>query len=128
MVTLNIAGAWVHLANRPNTRMKIPVASITENSTARGMVRQYAGGGRRSVTAPGSVNTLALTLVWVPRTTIHTLFGWVGDVVVYRDQLGKVVYGQLNNITLTELPEAPDDTVSTATLAITPTTETAEIL
>ena len=128
MVALNFTGAWIHLTNRTNTRMKIPVAVITETLNARGMVRQYAGGGRRSVTAPGTVNTLALTLVWVPRTTINTLLDWVGDVVVYRDQLSKVIYGQLTNISLTESPEASDNIVSAAVLTITPTTETAEII
>lgn len=128
MVTLNITGAWIHLTNRVGTRMQIPVAAITETSNARGMVRQYAGGGRRSVTAPGTVNVLSLTLVWVPRSTINTLLDWVGDVVVYRDQLSKVVYGQLTNISLTESPEASDNIVSAATLTVTPTTETAEII
>ena len=66
MVTLNITGAWVHLANRTSTRMQIPVAAVTETSNTRGIVRQYAGGGRRSVTAPGTVNTINLTLVGYP--------------------------------------------------------------
>lgn len=128
MVTLNITGAWVHLSDRESTRQEIPVAAIGSNSAARGQVRQYASGVRRSIVAPGATTTLSLELVWVPRTVAELLASWVGDVIVYRDRLGRVVWGQLTSVNLTESPEAPDDTVAGVAVEITPTTETAEIV
>lgn len=128
MVTLNIDGARIHLAGRPSTRRAIPVATIDETSTARGAVRQYASGVRRSIVAPGATPQVSLTLVYAHRETANTLLAWVGDVVVYRDRLSRVVYGRLNNVTPTESPAAPDDQVGGMTLSIIPTTETAEIV
>ena len=128
MVTLNIEGAWIHLANRVDTRRTLPIASITEQTTARGSVRQYAGGGRRSITAPGATVTVELSLVWLQRDTADLLLAWIGDVIVYRDRLGRVVYGQLSSVNLSEAPTAPDGIVASASLTLMPTTETAEVI
>ena len=128
MVTLNLEGAWIHRSGRADTRRALPVASITEQTAARGQVRQYAGGGRRSITAPGATTTVELNLVWLDRDTADLLLAWIGDVIVYRDRLGRVVYGQLSSVNLTEAPTAPDGIVASASMTIAPTTETAEII
>ena len=128
MVTLNIEGAWIHLTGREDTRRTLPVASIAEQTTARGSVRQYAGGGRRSITAPGATVIVDLNLVWLQRDTADLLLDWIGDVVVYRDRLGRVIWGQLSSVNLTEAPTAPDGIVAAASLSLAPTKETAEIV
>lgn len=95
MVKVEFTGALIALAGDPTTEIALGPAEVSFSVTARGEVKQYAGGVRRSITLPGTIN-MASIKVPAPNLLVQgKLESWVGKTVSYRDEQYRAVWGLL---------------------------------
>lgn len=69
-------------------------AGVVEQTRAlRGELRTYAGGRMRLITRPGPSVVVNVSMSMVTRETRELLESWVGELLLYRDDRGRVVFG-----------------------------------
>lgn len=67
-----------------------PPSMVTDT---KGEVRVYAGGRRREISKPGVTRVLTVKLVALTRAQKETLLSWAGQLVLYRDQHARRIWG-----------------------------------
>lgn len=85
-------------------------------------VRSYAGGVRRVVTRVGRSQSLPVTLVLVDDASLVKLDDWMGHVLLFRDHLGRVVFGSYPALSVVDHKDGTHD-VSFAFEMVTQTVE-----
>lgn len=95
MVKVEFRGALLALAGEPATEIALGPAEVSKSITARGEVKQYAGGVRRSVTLEGTTDSFSIK---VPAPVLELqgrIESWVGKTVLYRDEQYRAIWGLL---------------------------------
>lgn len=82
--------------------IEIPVAAITDRVSRPTEVRRYSAGRLRAVTRSGTAKVLEIQTGLLAATARDRLEGWLGQVVLYRDHLGRKLYGVVGELPVTE--------------------------
>ncbi len=94
MATLTLAETWLNLAATGEA-----VSAWREHGDdsdavgVSGDVGTYAGGRQRAIADEGVSGSFPFTLVAVPTADSLILRSWLGETVLYRDNLGRKMYG-----------------------------------
>lgn len=88
---------------------------------ARTEVRTYAGGRRRLVSRPGATLQVSVAYRFVLRADYQSLLDLLGQVVLFRDQRGRQVFGVLSDVSGRET-FVPADRVEDVSFTITEVT------
>lgn len=126
MASVTLEDAWFHLASDLATSTTAALTGASESAARPVEVRRYANGRLRQVTRPGVQQTLTVGLELVSRTTIDLLRSWIGLLIVYRDPLGRLVYGVFGDLSVEEVSGA-DGTYANAALTIQQVSDSAEV-
>lgn len=96
MATLTLDRTWLNLA-ATGEAISAWRAEGPDGDTAsiEGQVERYAGGRMRSYSVEGTAVVFPFTLLPLPTADADTLRGWLGETVLYRDNLGRKLYGTL---------------------------------
>lgn len=103
MATLNLTKAFVNLVATGQAVSAYMDPDRAEEYQVPGEVRTYAGGRRRSITAAGEEGTFKCVLVDLPRASVDTLHGWVGQLVQVRDNVGRRFFGVYHSVGAAEI-------------------------
>ena len=76
--------------------------SESEDVIGTAEVRMYANGRRRVVTRTGRGNDLNISYRFVSRTEYNWLVSMVDSSILFRDQIGRVVYGVISLVSGSE--------------------------
>ena len=104
MATLTLTTCWVHKAASQSSYITLDAQVISEAADRPVSIKRYAAGRVRSVVQPGVAGVLSISAAKVPRATADQLRLWVGEVVMFRDPLGRKVFGVFPSLTTTEAP------------------------
>lgn len=108
MATLTLTKTFINLAATGDAVSAWRASGEDSDSVAvEGRVGTYAGGRQRSFTVEGVAGTHPFTLVLVPEADCLTLRSWLGETVLYRDNIGRKMWGTLFEDTRTPYPDRP---------------------
>lgn len=93
MASVTLSTLWVSDAANPSQSYALPLSSLKWKTTKTGDVRTYGGGRRRLVTRKGTYRTADISLSFADRTTVRLLESWAGRLLLFRDPMGRKVYG-----------------------------------
>ncbi len=108
MATLSLTKTWLNLVATGAAISAWREHGADADAVAMdGAVATYAGGRQRSVTVEGVSGNMPFTLIAVPVADTLTLRSWYGETVLYRDNLGRKMYGVLFEDSRTPWKQSP---------------------
>lgn len=112
MASVTLTDAWVSLAS--DLTQSVVMELTGENDQTRRPVetRRYAGGRVRVISRPGVKKELGLNFELADRSQFHTLEDWIGQTVLYRDPVGRRLWGVYGQVSGAEIPGADSDVVN----------------
>lgn len=126
MVQVTFKGALIALAGDPSTEIELGPSEVSKSVTARGEVKQYRGGVRRSVTLEGSVDMVAVKFPAPDLLTQGKIESWVGKTVSYRDEQYRAIWGLLKFVGYRKAPGLDSDRLNDMEIQIEVTTQNPE--
>lgn len=102
MTTLTLTSVTIAPADDPSDLLTVDQYSETADLTAPTSVRRYAGGVDRLVSSPGRSTSVRVSFRYMARATYQSLAELVGEVVLFRDQRGRAVWGVIGALSATE--------------------------
>ena len=127
MARIEIESGWLYPLSDPSAGIAVPVGSVTSSDQSLTAVRQFAGGVRRAIIRPGSKPTYQIRLGNPSREAADKFTEWLGEPVVYRDRLKRVIFGLLSGIRTKDTAIVGEEILDEITLTLQPTSETANI-
>ena len=92
--SITLTTVWINLASTLSNYQNFPLLSTLDVETDQpGEVRTYAGGRLRLVTNAGIARTATVTLPECSRDQINWLQTYVGQVMLFRDDRGRKIWG-----------------------------------
>lgn len=112
MASVALSDAWISLAS--DLTQSVTMELTGENDQTRRPVetRRYAGGRVRAISRPGVKKQLGLNFEMANRSEFHTLEDWIGKTVLYRDPLGRRLWGVYGEVSGAEIPGAATDALN----------------
>ena len=90
---VTLTDGWIHRHPTYDDYITFDIISLDETSAQEGEVRRY-GSRRRSIIVDGAeTRTITIITDLVPRATYNKLRGWKGQTVMFRDPMGRKVFG-----------------------------------
>ena len=127
MASIDIESGWIYPLSDPSSGIAVPVGSVSSSETSLTEVRQFAGGVRRAIIRPGSKPSFRIRLGNPSREAAEALKLWLGEPVVYRDRLKRVIFGLLSAINTKDTAIVGEEIMDEISLTLLPTSETADI-
>jgi hypothetical protein len=93
LAVVDLERVWLHDAANLSSYLRLFSTRPDDGRTRRGEVRSYAGGRRRIITGPTRGGTIAVTLRDVDGVELDQLDAWTGELLMYRDQSGRLEFG-----------------------------------
>lgn len=118
MTKVLLTRLWIHDAANLSDCIDVFVLDEGETTAAKVQLREYAGGRRRAVTAPGTARTIPLALRSLPRESYYRIRDLIDDgrEVMIRLPRGRKLWGTIAGITVTEHRRV--DRIDSATLTV----------
>ena len=105
MAEVDLTQVWIHKANDADTVVKLDdTTGISEGATIAGDVYRFAT-GRRWITQGINWRVIEVVALNIPRTDVDLLRTWVGELLVYRDPTGRIVWGVYQDLDIKESAE-----------------------
>lgn len=117
MASVTLTDAWFHLADDPAQFVVMVLTGESDMTRRPTEVRRYAGGRVRAVTRRGRTKRLNLNFELAERADLEQLEEWIGEVVMFRDPLGRLVFGVYGAVEGGEIP-GTDGTVLKVNLTL----------
>ena len=102
MASVTLTTGWLHLAASPSTYVTLDAQAVDEVASRPVEVERYAAGRIRSVVQPGVGSGITVAAAHVPRATADTLRTWVGETLMWRDPMGRKVFGVFDQLDIKE--------------------------
>ena len=112
MTSVTLEDAFFNLASDLSQNITMVLTGESDMTTRPVDTRRYAGGRVRAITRPGSKKQLNLNFELASRADMHQLEDWIGQTVLYRDPLGRRLWGVYAAVDESEIPGADTDTVN----------------
>ena len=104
MASVTLTTCWVHKASALSSYVTLDVSAIDEAADRPITIKRYAAGRVRAVVQPGVARMLTITAPKTTRANADQLRLWVGEVVMFRDTLGRKMFGTFPSLLTTEAP------------------------
>lgn len=127
MAEITLDQVWIAAYTDLATSYMVDAIGISETEVSPGEVRRYAGGVYRAVSGAGSAPVLSMQAVGLARSDYDALKALVGQTVMYRDPLGRKIFGVFFATEGTEEPIGQADLVWTLDIDIEGTSTTEEV-
>lgn len=98
MASVTLTDLWLHSAADHSDFVRLAQNAEAEVYDQPVEVRRYANGRLRSVTRPGTQQTLTFTLPLVSRSDYDELLSRVGSLQLLRDQRGRILWGIIGEV------------------------------
>jgi hypothetical protein len=98
MASLELTGVWLALLSDLDTQLHFTKVDLEPQGAVPGRYPTYAGGVVRLITRPGKRRSVPVTLRQVSREDRETLEVWQGQIMLYRDSRGRILYGSFLNL------------------------------
>ena len=102
MASVTLTTCWVHKASALSSYITLDVSATAEAADRPVTIKRYAAGRIRGVTQPGVAGVLTVTAPKTTRANADQLRLWVGEVVMFRDTLGRKMFGTFPSLLTTE--------------------------
>ena len=102
MASVTLTTGWLHLAASPSTYVTLDAQAVDEVASRPVEVERYAAGRIRSVVRPGVGSGIKVAAAYVSRATADTLRTWVGETLMWRDPMGRKVFGVFDQLDIKE--------------------------
>lgn len=102
MASVVLDRAYLNLADTPSSSISGFTSGRAETLTVPGDVRRMANGRLRVVSRVGSATSLTVTFRALTPEQTQTLREWVGRTVLFRDVLGRKMYGVYFSVDVTD--------------------------
>ena len=127
MARIELESGWIYPLADPSAGVEVPVGSVSSSDKSLTEVRQFAGGVRRAIIRPGSKPTYRIRLGNPSREAAELFEEWLGEPVVYRDRLKRVLFGLLSAISTNDTAIVGEEILDEVQLTLLPTSETADV-
>lgn len=112
MATVVLTDCWINLASDLTQSLTMVLTGESDMTSRPVDVRRYSGGRVRAITRPGTKKQLNLSFDLAERADMLVLEDWIGEPVLYRDPLGRRLWGVYGAVDEAEIPGADLDTVN----------------
>lgn len=112
MAEITLTDATFNLASDLTDELTVVLTGETDASRRPATTRRYSAGRVRAITRPGVKKELGLSFDLATRAQLDTLVGWVGQTVLYRDPLGRRMWGVFGEVQANEIPGVDGDSVN----------------
>jgi len=102
VTTLDLTHVFIAPASDLSATLIVAQATQTVDEATPATVRRYAGGRDRVMTTPGRTVSTSVSFVFMDRLTYQLLLDLAGQVVLFRDQRQRRIWGVLANVSATE--------------------------
>ena len=102
MTTLALTHVFIAPASDLTNPLIVAQSAESVDEATPAMVRRYAGGRDRMMRTPGRTSSVSVSFPFMDRTTYLSLLDLAGQVVLFRDQRQRRIWGVLANVTATE--------------------------
>ena len=123
MVQVNFTGSYLSLSGDPLNEIYLGASEVSKSVTARGEVKQYRGGVRRSVTLEGTTDTFSIKIPAPVLEIQGKIESWVGKTVMYRDEQYRAIWGLLKFVGYRKLQGLDTERLNQMELEIETTTQ-----
>jgi hypothetical protein len=127
MATVTLTQVWFHNRSDLSDYVTLDATQLWDQTASPGQVRRFAGGRLRSITTTGNHRQLSITFELVDRDTVDQLRDWTGVTLLYRDPLGRNLFGVFHEPWILELPTTGVDSVYQVSLTFEEITDTVEV-
>lgn len=94
MASVTFSNIWIHNASDLSDNIEVVYYTpIVERIDKGGYVERFAGGRKRAINRAGKTRQLNVNLTWVSRDDIAWLDNLAGELVMIRDNKGRLVFG-----------------------------------
>ena len=110
MASVDLTQCWIHLGSDLSQTVSMNLLSLQENKESDGDIQNFAGGVRRVITTGDVAREVDISTDYVPRTSYDTIYAWSGLPIMFRDPLGRKIFGAYFEVDAEEVQHANIDT------------------
>ena len=92
-IAVDFIGTYLALASDPTNQIDTKAYAMSGTESKSGEFRQFAGGVVRLITRPGGLGSVNVYIKAASREMREALNLWTGELLIYRDGRGRLLYG-----------------------------------